>query len=185
MTAGALKGGGAVAISAGIIGGLMALKLNTSVHSAADYRYGTFVPSSDTINIGLLQNQHLAFLAAAFLFLAGVILFCSGVIVEAITTSATDVDGDTIVDKVAPQQHPRTAPSASDKKKDETALIVLGSVGALVALLIAIIVFNGTSISPGDLATPPANDAAALADNLLTQADNLDAMADATVEPSQ
>ncbi|RIA45656.1 hypothetical protein DFR49_0179 [Hephaestia caeni] len=52
---------------------------DTAIHSDSNFIGGTFIPSRDTINIGLLQNQ-------LMMFQAGLVGILSGVILLAINT---------------------------------------------------------------------------------------------------
>jgi hypothetical protein len=195
LGAGALKGGGAAAALGGIVGGMLALKMKTSIHSDADYRYGSFIPSSDTINIGLLQDQHLAFLAAGLIFLAGIILFASGAIIDAITAlaavSAPGLGspapvgfGEAAADPATDQPGiPVVGLSEAERAggSPEYQLIVTVVVIGIVLLLLAAFWTRNTGLSgsSGDKARIEIN-ADVLADNMEAQADNLDAIADTT-----
>jgi hypothetical protein len=188
MGAGALKGGGAAAAVSGIVGGLLALKMNTSIHSDSSYRYGSFTPSSDVINIGLLQNQHLAFLAAAVLFLAGVILIAAGFIVEAVSGSGYASGGARPATNAgqseAHQLRARHRSEMTDEQRASAArtdrlILIIGSVVGLLAL-IAVLVF-GVGAQRSDASADGvtmSNNAEALADAMERQADNMDAVAD-------
>lgn len=187
MGGAALKGSGGAAAIGGIIGALVALKMNTSVHSAGDYRYGTYVPASDTINIGLLQDQHLAFLAAGFVFMAGIVLFSAGAIIEAMAFASPGASHsasgtDSAIDPEASDVRPAiSSVPLADAKKDETALLVVGSFGALVLLVFAIFALSGSNSTGSSVAAAQIEaNADALADNMEVQADNMDAIADTT-----
>lgn len=184
-----LKTGGICAAIAGALIAFASLLMTTSVHTDGDYRYGTFIPSADTLNIGLLQNQQFVFLAGCTLFLAGFILFAAGSIGEAIGISRTTAlnvresdappeDGSApaaLPGQPATFSRPR---SEAEKDKDKTALVVLGIVGALALLVVAILSLGHSPASRSDAAAQVEANADMLADNMEMQADNLEAMAD-------
>lgn len=184
-----LKLAGCGGIAVGAITAFIAIQMNTSVHSDASYRYGTFIASSDTINIGLLQNQQLTFLAAGFFFLAGVILLCTGFIVEAVSGGRYAPEAATPIVTTAREEgyqlraRPRDTwteeERASANRADKFIIMVAAGLGALA--LLAIFVFGVGTSRPGGSASDQAlimNNAEALADAMEMQADNIDALAD-------
>ena len=137
------RAGVAIAIG-GVAVAFASLLMTTSVHNPGDYRYGSYTPSSDVLNIGLLQNQQLVFLAGCTLFLAGVILFAAGAITEALVLvprrwpievpSADGLEAAVTTRTVVESSTPSAVLSGA--KKDKQALMIVGSVGALVLLAI-------------------------------------------------
>lgn len=180
---GTLKLSGAAGIAGGLITAFVALLMNTSVHSESSYRFGTYIPSSDTINIGLLQNQHLAFLAGGFLFLSGVIALCAGVVIDAIVAAgrSAGLSGPDVQPGAPRQRGEMTDEQRSAAAKADRFILVSAGVIGLLAL-IAIFAFGvGTGSGSGAAVDQAqiANNAEALADALERQADNLNAAADA------
>lgn len=57
-----------------VLSAYAAFGYDTAIHSGADFVGGTFIPSRDTINIGLLQNQLMMFQAGLAGILSAVML---------------------------------------------------------------------------------------------------------------
>lgn len=165
---------GAAAVGVAIAFGSMLMK--TSVHSEADYRFGTVVPAADTLNIGLLQNQQLVFQGGLALFLAGVIIFGAGTIVEALAGYRPLTDQTRGADEqLAAEMPARTSPPVDlgPNHDRNTKLFYVWSAAFIGLLLIGLFIISQTS-STGDASTAPAeNSAEQLADNLEAQADNI------------
>lgn len=175
---------GLIMAAGGALLGLIALLMRTAVHNDATYSYGNYIPSSDTINIGLLQNQHLTFLAGCFLFLAGVVVACTGIAIEAVqnaTRSSAPVEAVS-QDAAEPYQllarrgAMTEAEQEAANKTDRT--IIIGAIVLAVAALIAVLGF-GVGTSPPAQDAMITNNASAMADAMEQEADNLEAIAGA------
>lgn len=149
-----MKGFGTLTAAGGAVVSVGSLFMRTSVHSDSTYNDLGFVPASDIINIGLLQNQHLVFLAGCFVFLAGVVICCTGCALDAFRDVSQLAAGLTpgIEDPAAEgyQLRIRSPADMTDDEKqaaskaDKTIIIVAIVLG--IAALIAVFAFGaGTS----------------------------------------
>jgi hypothetical protein len=160
-----------------------ATTIETSVHREAAFQFGSYQPSSDTLNIGLLQNQTLAFHAGLAMFVAGAVLAGAGQINDTLrhTRSHRSTAGDD---------------QGGVKFEGDPELLAAREVGAAaraegvslkavaVALAVGLLfVFAVVQYAPRG-AIDNAN-ADALADNLEMQADNLEAAAEAAEEAAR
>lgn len=164
---------------------IVAVFMTTSVHNDASYQFGNYMPASDTINIGLLQNQHLTFLAACFLFLAGVIISCTAYAIDAIrgVGVAAPVEAAELSDQGEPYQLLARAGAMSEEERQDAAkadrTIIIVAIALGVIALIAVFAFGIGTTKP-DSDTTMTNNVAAMADAMEQQADNLDAIAGST-----
>lgn len=99
--------------------------------------------AGDVVNFAKMQAQTLAFHGGCTLFIAGIVLFAASAIATARGISQFVEQGDAPLEAIrrpiAPALSPDEAAAVTNAKKDETALIVLGSVAAVVVLVICFV----------------------------------------------
>lgn len=173
--------------TAATIGGVLvagaSLLMKTSVHSDGDYRFGSYIPASDTLNLGLLQNQHLVFEGGLALFLAGVILLSAGALIESLA-------GNRSSDHVSHFSDQQAAPAATapygagravdPKQQENTRLFYICSAVLLAIMVAGFFVLSQTSGPNSSVPAVVENNGDALADRMEAEADNIDALADNT-----
>jgi hypothetical protein len=175
-----MKGIGYALAIFGVLACVVALLMTTSVETPASYSGLVYTGSSSVINIGLLQNQQLAFSAGLAMFVAGCIVASLGHVVDAFRDgrvgSAISPLSEAPDDALRPA---RQYDEAASNKADQLSFKIAIGLAIVFALVMGFSWLGGKSAKTAEAVAIEAN-ADMLADNMEMEADNLDAAADAT-----